>query len=110
MELVFGTGTGQPDAHSNILNRGFHPAQMQAGVTKPEVDENGKPCMDQSGQPILIAKYSLHALRHFYASWCINRKVDDGLELPIKVVQVRPRPFLDQRHRRRVWPPVPVRG
>ena len=36
------------------------------------------------------AKYpGLHALRHFYASWCINRRVDGGLELPIKVVQGR---------------------
>jgi hypothetical protein len=36
------------------------------------------------------AKYKgLHALRHFYASWCINRRVDGGLELPIKVVQAR---------------------
>jgi integrase len=36
------------------------------------------------------AKYAgLHALRHFYASWCINRRVDGGLELPLKVVQAR---------------------
>ena len=36
------------------------------------------------------AKYKgLHALRHFYASWCINRRVDGGLELPLKVVQAR---------------------
>ena len=36
------------------------------------------------------AKYSgLHALRHFYASWLINRQVDGGLELPIKIVQKR---------------------
>ena len=36
------------------------------------------------------AKYTgLHALRHFYASWCINRRVDGGLELPAKVVQER---------------------
>ena len=36
------------------------------------------------------AKYTgLHALRHFYASWCINRKKDGGLELPIKSVQQR---------------------
>ena len=35
-------------------------------------------------------KYTgLHTLRHFFASWCINRKVDGGLELPLKVVQVR---------------------
>jgi len=31
----------------------------------------------------------LHALRHFYASWCINRSADGGLELPLKVVQNR---------------------
>jgi integrase len=36
------------------------------------------------------AKYrGLHSLRHFYASWCINRRVDGGLELPLKVVQAR---------------------
>jgi integrase len=31
----------------------------------------------------------LHALRHFYASWCVNRKADGGLELWLKVVQCR---------------------
>jgi integrase len=31
----------------------------------------------------------LPALRHFYASWCINRKKDGGLELPMKTVQER---------------------
>jgi integrase len=31
----------------------------------------------------------LPALRHFYASWCINRRADGGLELPAKVVQER---------------------
>ena len=36
------------------------------------------------------AKYTgLHALRHFYASWLINRKKDGGLELPAKTVQAR---------------------
>ena len=36
------------------------------------------------------AKYTgLHAFRHFYASWCINRRADGGLELPGKVVQER---------------------
>jgi integrase len=31
----------------------------------------------------------LRALRHFYASWCINREEDGGLELPLKTVQGR---------------------
>jgi integrase len=39
---------------------------------------------------VVKAKYTgLHALRHFYASWCINRRVDGGLELPAKMVQER---------------------
>lgn len=41
---------------------------------------------DGAGQP----KYpALHALRHFYAFWCINRRADGGLELPAKMVQER---------------------
>jgi integrase len=40
--------------------------------------------------PIKRAKYpGLHALRHFCASWSINRRADGGLELPPKVVQER---------------------
>jgi integrase len=36
------------------------------------------------------AKYTgLHALRHFYASWCINRRAEGGLELSPKLVQAR---------------------
>jgi integrase len=33
------------------------------------------------------AKYGLHALRHFFASWCINPKDRGGRELPPKQVQ-----------------------
>ena len=36
------------------------------------------------------AKYTgLHSLRHFYASWCINRVKFGGLGLPPKEVQER---------------------
>ena len=45
---------------------------LAAGLTKP----GDKP------------KYSgLHNLRHFLASWCINRKADGGLELPPMTVK-----------------------
>jgi integrase len=72
--LVFPTGTGGIENHSNIVQRGLLPVQIAAGVVK----KNGK------------AKYpGLHALRHFYASWCINRVEDGGLGLPIKIVQQR---------------------
>jgi integrase len=65
-----------------IVRRGLWPAQIVAKIIKVGKDSNGKVAN--------VAKYpGLHALRHFYASWCINRKVDGGLELPAKVVQER---------------------
>src|SRR5215467_12021128 len=73
LEFVFPTGTGEIEYHSNILQRGLEPAQIAAGI----VDGKGKP------------KYALHALRHFYASWCINREKDGGLGLSPKMVQER---------------------
>jgi integrase len=72
--LVFPTGAGQVEYHVNIVLRGLVPVQVAAGV----VMKDGS------------AKYTgLHSLRHFYASWCINRKEDGGLGLPLKVVQHR---------------------
>jgi integrase len=72
--LVFANKHGDIEHHNNIARYGFHPAQIAAGV----VDEDGR------------AKYSgLHSLRHWFASWCINRRVDGGLELPMKIVQAR---------------------
>ena len=80
--LVFPTGAGGVEAHSNIVHRGLAPTLLAAGVT---VDEKGA-----EGQTEKRAKYTgLHAFRHFYASWCINRRSDGGLELPAKVVQER---------------------
>ncbi len=74
LSLVFPTGAGEIEYHSNIVTRGLAPAQIAASV----VTKDGK------------AKYTgLHALRHFYASWCINRKEDGGLGLPLKTVQHR---------------------
>ena len=72
-ELVFPNGRGNVETLSNIMRRGFLPAQVAGNV----VTSQGK------------AKYTgLHSLRHFFASWCINRKVDGGRELPPKNVQV----------------------
>jgi len=65
-------------------------AMIQAGLTVAATDKDGKPIVDERGKPVLAAKYTgLHALRHFYASWCINPRQDGGLELPPKVVQAR---------------------
>jgi integrase len=73
LDLVFPNGRGRIMDYNNITARGLGPIEIAAGV----VTKSGK------------AKYGLHALRHFYASWCINRRVDGGLELPLKVVQAR---------------------
>lgn len=84
LDLVFPNGKGKGESHANIINRALHPVQIAAGVTV----DSGK--VDVEGNPIMAAKYTgLHALRHFYASWCINRREDGGLGLPPKVVQER---------------------
>ena len=73
LDLVFPSRSGHIESHNNIVARGLWNSQVAAGLVM-----DGK------------AKYSgLHALRHFYASWCINRKADGGLELPPKDVQYR---------------------
>jgi len=73
LDLVFPNGAGNVESLANIINRGLIPVQIAAGVT---VDGKGK-------------YTGLHSLRHFYASWCINRLADGGLGLPPKVVQER---------------------
>jgi integrase len=70
LSLVFPSAAGNIEHHSNML-RGLAPVLLAAGL-KTKV-----------GRP----KYALHAFRHFFASWCINRKVEGGRELPVKVVQ-----------------------
>jgi len=71
--LVFPTDKGRIEHHSTIF-RALKPVVIAAGLT----NQDGK------------AKYTgLHAFRHFYASWCINRRADGGLELPAKIVQER---------------------
>lgn len=84
LDLVFPNGAGKVEGLRNILRRGLHPAWVQAGVAV----ETGE--ADEEGNPILGPKYTgMHCLRHWYASWCINRKEDGGLELPPKLVQER---------------------
>lgn len=57
LRLVFPNGNGNVENHANIANRGFYALQIAAGI----VDQAGK------------AKYGMYALRHFFASWAIER-------------------------------------
>jgi integrase len=69
--LVFPTATGCVARHNNLV-RALKKIVREAGL----IDHAGKP------------KYTgLHALRHFYASWCINPIDRGGQGLPPKVVQ-----------------------
>jgi integrase len=55
--LVFPNGRGNVENHANIANRCFYALQIEAGM----VGADGR------------AKYGLHTLRHFFASWAIER-------------------------------------
>jgi integrase len=73
-KLVFGTENDKPDNHSNVVQRIFQRAQIEAGV----VNEAGK------------AKYlGLHTLRHVAASFMLHRREDSGLGLTLKQTQER---------------------
>jgi integrase len=71
--LAFPTGTGHIMRHNDIV-RAFKSVVRRAEL------------LDAKGEP----KYTgLHALRHFFASWCINPINRGGQGLPPKVVQDR---------------------
>jgi integrase len=71
--LVFPTSSGRIMRHNDIM-RAFKTTVRAAKLT----DSNNEP------------RYTgLHALRHFYASWCINPIDRGGQGLPPKIVQER---------------------
>src|SRR5262249_33912274 len=80
--LAFPNGKGNIEFHINVIHRELWPTMIAAGVVNRSVDS--------AGEVTVAPTYTcLLALRHFYASWYINRKVDGGLELPAKTVQHR---------------------
>jgi integrase len=88
--LVFPDADGHVTHYRHIQRDYWHPLQISAGVAVPVLDDEGQPVLDDDGKPVMQAKYSgLHALRHFYCSWCAARPQDGGLGLPLKTVQAR---------------------
>ncbi|RWO85751.1 site-specific integrase [Mesorhizobium sp.] len=81
LDLVFPNTLGNIEAHGNIIRSGLIPTMLAAGVT---IDTGEK---DENGKPILAPKYTgLHAFRHWFASWCLNREKDGGRGLqPMRV-------------------------
>jgi integrase len=73
LDLVFPNKDGGIQYHVTMSNVTLERPQRALGM----LDEHGR------------VRFGFHALRHYYASWCINRKADGGLELPLKNVSVR---------------------
>jgi integrase len=69
LDLVFPNGLGKVESYANLIDRGFAPIQIAAGVTAQ------KEALDDSGATVLVAvaKYGLHALRHACASLWIEQ-------------------------------------
>jgi integrase len=75
--LAFPTGAGKVESHSNIVQRGFEPIQIAAGLTAavPVLNDDGEPIINNAGEPVMreAPKYGLHSLRHACASlWIEN--------------------------------------
>jgi integrase len=66
--LVFPSGAGNVESHSNVAQRGLEPILRRAGIV---VLEDG---LDEEGKPAKIEKpkYGLHSLRHACASLWIE--------------------------------------
>jgi integrase len=67
--LVFPNGLGKVESYANLIEHGFAPIQIAAGVIAQ------KQALDAAGQPVTVsvAKYGLHALRHACASLWIEQ-------------------------------------
>ncbi|MGN6770740.1 MAG: tyrosine-type recombinase/integrase [Rhizobiaceae bacterium] len=84
LDLVFPSKKGTVAYYSSVIKSSVLPTMKRAGL----MVDKGK--VNRHGTRVLSPKYGgLHAFRHFFASWCINRKEDGGLGLHVKQVQER---------------------
>ena len=67
LDLVFPNGEGKTENHANIANRGFYALQLACDIARAGSRK------DEKDEPVLRAKYGLHTLRHFFASWLIEQ-------------------------------------
>lgn len=76
MDLAFPSKTGTPLRHNNLLRRMYFPLQVRAGLSVSRLDKDGRPLVDEKGEPVLTGKYGFHALRHAAASGWIESRID----------------------------------
>ena len=72
--LVFRTDEGVPysdtkRAYGGQIKTGWAAACRRADLVQQALTPDGKPAVDQHDNPILIARFSPHALRHTWATW-----------------------------------------
>ena len=80
--LAFPDDDGGVVARYDAILHGWHRAQIAAGVV-------AKDAAGRRVEPFRPKYAGLHALRHWFASWCLNRIADGGLEMPLKTLQAR---------------------
>jgi integrase len=77
LDLVFPNGIGKVESYANLIEHGFGPIQVAAGVfTLAQVlNDDGKAVINNAGEPVMreVGKYGLHALRHACASLWIEQ-------------------------------------
>ncbi len=77
LDLVFPNGRGKVESYANLIDRGFGPIQVAAGVVTlaPVLDDAGKPVINNAGANVMreVGRYGLHALRHACASLWIEQ-------------------------------------
>jgi integrase len=93
LDLVFPGEAGEVQKQDR-LREPWHALQLAAGLSVPRERtrgaHKGEPVRDKDGNQVTWAKYpGFHALRHFYASWCIAPQKDGGCALLPKAVQTR---------------------
>jgi integrase len=73
--LVFPNTVGGVQDYPHLLRRKFFPLQIASGVCGPDFVD-GKPKLDTKGDPLMKARYGMHALRHAAASAWIKQRID----------------------------------
>jgi integrase len=65
--LVFPNSRGRVQSHATLAARCLGPIQVKVGLIEGYRT-------DRRGRQVPVPKYSLHCLRHFFASWLIDRQ------------------------------------
>ncbi|MFZ3287920.1 MAG: site-specific integrase [Telluria sp.] len=75
-DLIFPDRNGSWQCRRNWQRRGFDIACEKAGLMVEKIDENGNKITDKKGGTVTVPKYRPYDLRHFFASYHIEKKTN----------------------------------